>query len=348
MRVAYVHGGDTVPSVMFRRPFFEQLAGKGHRVSYYGSVPNRYDSWPAIGWRVSQFLKRRIRSMQIDIIGARDYDTVVIETGLFHTDNVVLEEKLRRVSKRLVYEIDDAVFLLFPEKVGRIAEIADHVIAGNRAIADWISLWNKSVSVIPTCVRSKQYPSKWQDIGQRSIVDSQKLVIGWIGSASNVPFLKICLPVLERLAEEFPLEVRIVTAVKAHGSLTSSKPSLLQWVDIDRCDATDQIRKFDVGIMPLPPDDEWSRYKCNAKMVQYMMSGLATIASDTGYNRTLVTHGETGMLASAPEDWLAACRHLLPDSSKRQVIGVAARNSMLDTHAVESRSGEYELAVWGT
>ncbi len=53
---------------------------------------------------------------------------------------------------RWIYELDDAVFLLFPDKVPRLCSMADHVIVANQNLAEWVRPHNTQVSIIPTCV----------------------------------------------------------------------------------------------------------------------------------------------------------------------------------------------------
>lgn len=353
MKIAYVCGGRSVPSVIFREPFFTAFQNRGHQPRFYPSIPSRYDSWRALGWRGSLFLKQRIRTLQFGQIRRGMFDSVVLETGLFHSDDGSYEEKLRVAAKRLVYEIDDAVFLLFPDKIAKIAAMADHVIAGNHAIADWIRPHNGSISVIPTCVDDQFYSAKQYDESSKkashrsttkSALSDQVVEVGWIGSAGNVPMLETLLPMLDRLSQKRNIRLRIVTAKRAHRSLVSAHLPI-EWVDIDRCDQMREIRAFDIGLMPLHQNDEWAKYKCNAKAVQYMASGVPTVASDLGFNRTLITPEKDGFLASSEEGWAAAIAQLADSATLRRRIGEAARTSALNGFTIASQIDNYEQAV---
>ncbi|WP_182869705.1 glycosyltransferase [Rhodopirellula sp. JC639] len=348
-RIAYFNGGTGVPSVIFRTPMFDRLEERGHRVRRYPSIPNRYGHLPALGWRVSQRLKYAIRRWQIRRIAQGSFDSVVLETGAVHSDDDVLESELRGVAKRLVYDIDDAVFLLFPEKISKIAAQCDHVIAGNQAIADWIRPHNRSITIVPTCVDERQYVSKWAAEGRataRPVTDDPgTLRIGWVGSAGNVRLLEEILPVMENLAEQIPLRLHIITSRQAHGSLNTQHKDLLVWMDIDRSDVALQLRQLDVGIMPLPEGDRWSTFKCNAKMVQYMASGLPTVATDVGFNRTLIDDGREGFLVNERTQWQAALERLAADACLRETMGRAAHRRMYGQFTVAEQVQNYEQAV---
>ena len=76
----------------------------------------------------------------------------------------------------------------------------------------------------------------------------------------------------------------------------------------------------DIGVSWLP-DDSWSRGKCGLRVLQYMAAGLPVVANPVGMNRTLVLHGETGFLASTPQEWAEAIARLAADPHLRQRMG---------------------------
>ena len=95
------------------------------------------------------------------------------------------------------------------------------------------------------------------------------------------------------------------------------------------------VQAMDIGIMPLP-DQTWARGKSGYKLIQYMACGLPVVASPVGGNSELVAHGETGFLATSPEEWRAALTRLLDDPELRKRIGAAGRERVVK---------EYSLAV---
>ncbi len=341
MKICYLHGGKQVPTVRFRTPFFNQLRQRGHRCDLLASHPSRYESYKIIGWRLSRKLQQLTRHWQGWRVRLGQYDTVVIETGLFHTDDVSHERRIRQIARRLVYEIDDAVFLLFPDKIREIAAISDHVIAANEQLAEWIRPINSSVSVIPTCIDANEYQSKRFEIPSAT----SKPVIGWIGSSGNVSMLSVCAEALRRVSQLRQFELRIVSSDEQRVRELKLDGVQVRWVDIDRCDTIAQLQEFDIGIMPLPEDNPWMTYKCNAKMIQYMAVGVPAVGSAIGFNCELVEHGVDSMLASTTEQWTECLLSLLDSPTLRQSIGKAANQRIASQFTVQSRIDEYEQAI---
>lgn len=268
---------------------------------------------------------------------------MVIETGLFHTNDSSFEEALRKVAKRLVYEIDDAVFLLFPEKCSRIASIADHVIAGNERLAQWARSHNGSVSVIPTCVDERVYTPR--DYSMSKEVDSP--VIGWIGSSGNVRLLGSIAKPLRELTSIANYRLRVITNVCNGLNEIDLSGVNVDLIDIDDCSVIDELHRFDIGIMPLDTNDPWMQYKCNAKMIQYMGTAIPAVGTALGFNHELVTHRVNGMLAGSDFEWLSCLRELIESSQLRQKLGIAGRESALARYTVQSQIDNYEAAILG-
>ena len=113
MRFLFVVSGKDVPSTRFRiLPYLPFLEAAGHECHVAYSFPQKYDYFPAIGWRLSQALKRAVRHWHAFSASWRHYDAIVIEREVFDDDSWNIEAKLRRATGRLVLDVDDGVFLL--------------------------------------------------------------------------------------------------------------------------------------------------------------------------------------------------------------------------------------------
>ena len=96
--------------------------------------------------------------------------------------------------------------------------------------------------------------------------------------------------------------------------------------------------------MPLS-DDQWSRYKCGLKLLQYMAIGIPGVASPVGVNASIVTPGVDGYLANRSEEWEAALAGLLEDAALRQAIGMRARQTVVEKYSIAANLPRWLDAV---
>jgi glycosyltransferase involved in cell wall biosynthesis len=107
----------------------------------------------------------------------------------------------------------------------------------------------------------------------------------------------------------------------------------------------DDIAAADIGISWVP-DDLWSRGKCGLKVLQYMAAGLPVVANPVGVQAELVRHGESGLLARTPAEWVEALRLLAADPALRRRLGEAGRRRVEAEFSVAAGAARW-LAVLG-
>ena len=330
-QVLFLGSGVDVPTTRYRiLPFLPHLRERGARCDLALSYPEKYGSFDLIGWRASQWLKRAVRHWHRVRAAWRRYDAIVIEREIFDNPTWDLERRFREITPRLILDVDDAIFLRYPEKFAAIAGMCDTVVAGNPLLAEKAAEFCRDVVVIPTCVELDDY----------RLHDGTRVtgppVIGWIGTPSNIPYLRQVAGPLRRLRERFPFRLRIVTDVEAarrEAGWEELSALGAEWRPWTASGAAAEIAEFDVGIMPLP-DEEWARYKCGFKLLQYMASGVAPVGSPVGVNRTILEDGVSGVLPVGDEAWFAALHGLLESPERRQAMGTAARARAAECYAV--------------
>ncbi len=101
-----------------------------------------------------------------------------------------------------------------------------------------------------------------------------------------------------------------------------------------------EIAAADVGVSWVP-DDLWSRGKCGLKVLQYMAAGLPVVANPVGVQAEMVRHGENGLLARTPAEWVAALRQLAADADLRRRMGAAGRRLVETEFSVESGAARW-------
>ena len=228
---------------------------------------------------------------------------------------------LRRASRRLVFDFDDAIFCNTDgtpsrTRMSRFAAMAracDHVFAGNGFLARHAAAFNPAVTLVPTCIDAKRYR-----IEANKPTDSLDLV--WIGSHSTRKYLMEAMPWLAEAARRLPhLRLKIVADFDLPGCGVTTLPVVWQ------ADAEAQeLASSHFGIAPMR-DDDWSRGKCALKVLQYMAAGLPVVSSNAGANAEIVVDGETGFLVKTPEEWVERIVRLSGDAGLRRRMGEAGR-----------------------
>ena len=282
-----------------------------------------------IPYVLARFLKRL---GTILTLGRRDL--VVIEGQLFPYAPPVIERLLRWLRYRLVFEMDDAIYLTrgHERKMPALLAMATGVIVGNDRLAAYATQFSSRVTVVPTVVDTARFvPKPVRSIVARDRGD-EPITVVWIGLACNLKYLDVLAPALRRLQERYRIKLRVVC----------SHPPALAGVDIefrpwDWEREVEDLQDATIGVMPLE-DTEWARGKCALKLLQYLAVGLPAVASPVGVNGDILVNGENGFLASTENEWYERLESLCRDPQLRARMGQAGRRT------VETR---YSLSVWG-
>lgn len=264
---------------------------------------------------------------------------VVIEYELLPWFPAVLERWLAWRGCRMVVDYDDALFhqydahpnpwvrRLLGRKIATVMRLAHTVVAGNAYLADYARRAGAArVAVIPTVIDLARYPVK--DAASAPGV----FIIGWIGSPSTARYLRDIAPALAQVCRDGRARVRLVGSGPVE--LPGVPVEVIPWREETE---VDEIRGFDVGIMPLP-DEPWARGKCGFKLIQYMACGLPVVASPVGVNAEIVEDGTNGFLARDGRAWVAALERLKGDAGLCERFGTAGRRKV---------EGAYCLGVTG-
>jgi glycosyltransferase involved in cell wall biosynthesis len=260
------------------------------------------------------------------------FDVVIVHRRTFNLLNLTL---LRRAVKKLVFDVDDAVFLKDSFQGGtpsltrairfrRMLRAADLVIAGNDFIRAEAAKWSARCTVLPTVVDLGRYPRV------REHGETEGLEAVWIGSRATLFFLERLLSHLESLPQALPgFRVTVIADAFPEWSGPLRK---VTWTEAGEADA---LACADVGLMPLL-DDDWSRGKCGLKLIQYGAAGLPSVCSPVGANRTIVRDGITGIEAREPGEWRDALIKLGRDRDLRARMGREARARIEAEYSVEA------------
>ena len=305
MRILFLTSGPDVPSSRFRImqyvPYLEQ---RGHHCVVAPSRPPKYRGWPWLGNRLSEIPRAAFRTLDWLRAAQSRFDVVVIERELFSSNSTFFERRFRRTAPALVLDVDDGIFLRASAKFQTLAQLADTVIAGNASIADYARQYNSAVVTIPTSLDLARYVFR-----PPAPVTDRPVVLGWTGTAGNYSQLAAIAEALRGLPDDRHFELRVIAEREPPPELTSLANIDVQFRRWKPESEIDDLRAFDVGLMPLP-DDEWSRYKCGLKVLQYLALGIPAVASPVGVNTEIITHGQNGLLAATTAEWIETITQL--------------------------------------
>jgi hypothetical protein len=142
----------------------------------------------------------------------------------------------------------------------------------------------------------------------------------WIGTTSTLRGIERAAPLMEALGRDNP-GLRLKVICNRFPNFQHLPVVACPW---SRATEAEELAASDIGIS-WTPDDAWSRGKCGLKVLQYMAAGLPVVANPVGMHAELVRHGETGYLASTPEQWQYAIARLRANDDLRQRMGQAGR-----------------------
>lgn len=262
------------------------------------------------------------------------YDAIYVHRTACLAGPAVLEKLLSLFRQPVIFDFDDAIFLLhtteanrrygwlkFPSKTATICRLSTHVVVGNSYLADYACRYNPWVTVIPSSVDTEHY----QPVEHNRSRD--RVVVGWMGSSTSQTHLEMFAPVLRDLFVRRDIELRIVSDREPH------LPGIpYVWHSWSAKSEISELAYFDIGIMPLP-DDKWARGKCAMKVLLYMSMAAPVVCSAVGTNCEVIQHGENGFLASTPREWLTHLEALIDDASLRKRLGMAGRQTIEDRYS---------------
>lgn len=262
--------------------------------------------------------------------------------GLPRAEVIVLQKKLveawellliRSRCEHLVFDFDDALWTSHPntppspargareKKAWRRLKLVcgrvDLVIAGNAYLAGHVREFARNLAVLPTPLNTDVYvPAPARQGGG-------PVTVGWMGTSCNLFFLP------EVLAELAPLAGKIRLRLVSDDLYAAPAPLPVDSVLWSPETEVAELQGFDIGLMPLT-DDAYTRGKCGFKLLQYMATGAVPVASDVGFNREIVRHGENGLLVREPGDWARHVAALAEDPALRARLAAAARKTVVE------------------
>lgn len=315
------------------------LGEAGHDCLVRAAVPSvDGDSWLP-GWCKPAgplFIPIAAAARAIDLRVLRPGDVVFFQRPLTELPFAILE---RFVAARhpTIFDFDDAIFLTWQNrrKFHALVEMVDHVIAGNRGLADATGAPDKT-TVIPTGIDTERFVPL-----PASERRGAEVTVGWTGLAHNYPqLLTAAAPIRDALVTS-GATLRIISDAPPPDAFGKARVEYRRWspnTDIE------DLADIDIGLMPLP-DTPHARGKCAFKLLQYMALERPAVASPVGVNCEVVRHGHDGFLAATPQEWTATLLALIDDPALRARVGTAARRRVVADYSLSTLLPRYQSVL---
>lgn len=277
-------------------------------------------------------LGKKILNRLPDVLISRKYDLTWLQKGLV-LPLYTLEGLLKQP---MIYDVDDAIWLVKPHSVtnvGKIAERATAIAVGNRHLGDWFSKYNDCIEVIPTAIDIDRYKPPAEP------KDNPFFTIGWIGTSGNLIYLYGIENIIFNFLEKYKKSKLLVVSDKKpkFDKISSERFVFKRWSEIDE---NSYLCEMDVGLMPLD-NTEWARCKCSFKMLQYMACGIPAVVSPIGMNVDVLSQGECGIGAQVQEDWFNALEYLILNRETAQYMGSIGRKIIESKYSTDVVSLQY-------
>ena len=248
-----------------------------------------------------------------------------------------------RVSRRRVFDVDDAIYVRKPRRLGEAADDSawrkrkfaatcrwvDVVAAGNEVLADVARASARAVAILPTSIDTAAYQAT-----TATAADPPTVV--WIGSPENLVYLQMIRPALARWTVRHPtLRMRVICS--RFPDWPEINVERIAWSAATEAQA---LATAHIGVMPLS-DDEWSRGKCAFKLLQYMAAALPCVASPVGANTEAVIDGVNGFHARTDADWEHRLESLIRSPELRADFGESGRRHVEARYAMHAYRVRY-------
>lgn len=294
-------------SSQYRAYIYKKMLEKNFEVCWFNFWNDKYVSKYMHNKRryciniLVQYLISTIKRIIQIVLLAPQCDVVFIQKAVVPKLRPTFLERVKKHNVRIVFDVDDAVYITKYDNSNAIARLSDCVICGNENLRRHYENYCTNCIVLPTVDNTNKYETYWHNT-------FQKKIIGWIGSQSTIDNFDVVIESLNIISSKHP-EVKIAIISNTSLDYTDKiyNSYFIQW---NSETYLQEISQFTVGIMPLK-DNEYNKGKCGFKLVQYLNMKKPVIGTGIGVNESIIKGN--GIIANSTEEWVDAIEKLLFD-----------------------------------
>ena len=150
---------------------------------------------------------------------------------------------------------------------------------------------------------------------------------------------------MAKLAQKRPFELRLIGVrddarfVALFAGIPGIKVEQVGWAPRPE-HVPEQIRQLDVGLAPLL-EDSWTLGKSPIKILEYMASGVLTVASAVGEINTFIQDGKNGLLVRSADQWVDRLEYALSNAPELQEMRRASVDTVRNTYSLAIVSNQW-------
>lgn len=289
-----------------------------------------------------------------DIDKLRDYDTIFVQR-IHDWEGYYLLARLKKMGKRIVYDIDDDIFNIPTENpafrlIGRDEQMA---AAECMKLADVVTVTTDSLQTMIRNVtegveaviipNGMDMDDGWVATPFTGCQDGWKRIF-WQGGESHSEDWTECADAIDAIMGErkdvrvtilgfLPKAVRILLKK----SCWKDRVEFLEFSNIETYLSLAKHVRAEVGIAPLQ-DTLFNRSKSPLKFMEYAAMGIPTVASGVLPYSDVIDHGNDGFLVNDSEGWFNALTVCLDNTKKRLSVIEAARRKVRKEYDIKEIS----------
>ena len=348
MVVVCPHPVDMAPGQRLKyEQYFDYLKANGIEITVKPFMTVRFQNvvykkgrfFEKVWWTLYGYLQRFFLLFTL-----RRYDVAYIFLWVTPFGPSFFEWLYTGMSKRVVYDIDDLVYLpgiksdvnpIISNLKGRnkpffMMKHADHVITCTPYLDSIVRQYNQDTTDISSTIDTEKYRPK-TDYSIKG-----KVTLGWSGSVSTIKHLRVLEPVLQKMKQQ-GWDFKLLVMGDANFTMDGIDVEALPWKKEHEVEV---IKRFDIGLYPLP-DEQWVYGKSGLKALQYMAAGVPVVASSIGTNFRIIKDNYNGFLVKNDDEWISSLKKLLDDEALRRRIGQAGADEVEKKFSIHANRDTY-------
>lgn len=262
----------------------------------------------------------------------------------------------REKKKPVIWEVDDLLFFLpesHPDRQKHSYAFAllpmlqalmevDAVTVPTSKMRDVLQSYNERVFVVPNYFDDGLWSLKPPVVSKSPY---QILTIGYMGTHSHQPDLEYVAPVLLKLLNRYPQQIRL----RVWGVQPPPQLHLHPQVDWTPCAyrsyeefvAFFQTQSADIFIAPLV-DHLFNRCKSSLKFFEYSALGAPGVFSRLEPYEEIVQHEQNGMLAYSLDEWEWCLTRLIEDPEMRIRLATNAQTTIREKWLLSENASRWQ------